>query len=446
MTVPGPDASGRSGVVRWVRSQWATPLHRNAYALVASGGITALLGLLYWSVAARRYSPHELGVQSAVISAMLFLAGLAQLGLIPVVMRFLPVAGSRARSVVVRCYGVSTVVALAGAAIFLVGTPLWSPPLAFMRSSGVWWAAFLVATAATCISALQDGVLTGLRRAKWVPVENGLVSILKILFLVFLAASLPRSGIFASWNIATVLAVICVNGLIFAKVFRGAGGFATSLVGDEFRLRRLIRPALHNHVGNMFSLASLYAMPLIVVFRLGAKPTAYFAIPWAIYGGLQQITTAMSFSLIVEAVADPAKLRSYLRRTLTHAFAVLVPAVVVVVLFASQLLELLGHQYAAHGTDLLRLLALASLPGAALPITLAIARIRNRTSIVMTTQGGAAIATLVLSTALLPTMGIAAVGVSALVTNTAVALLAGSRYLLPAIRMPEPPTPAGRSG
>jgi O-antigen/teichoic acid export membrane protein len=433
-------APERRGVTRllprampWARSEFAQPLHRNAYALVASGGLTSLLGLAYWALAARRYSAHDLGLQSAAISAMLLLAGVAQLGLIPVLMRFLPVAGPRARSLVVRSYSCSTFVALVAAAVFILGTPLWSPPLAFLRSSGAWWAAFLLATAATSISSLQDGALTGMRRAVWVPIENSLVSVAKMLLLVVFAASLPRSGIFASWNIATAFAVVGINGLLFSKVFRGPSSFPADGGDGELLLRRLIRPALHNHVGNMFSLGVVYALPLIVVFRLGAEPTAYFAIPWAIYSaGLQQITTAMSWSLTVEAAATPSNLRPYMRRTLLHAFALLVPAAALVASFAPQLLGLLGPRYAAEGADLLRWLALASLPGAALPMTLALARIRNSTSIVMTTQAATAAVVISLSTVLLPSVGLAAIGISALVTNCAFAVVAGWKYLWPA--------------
>lgn len=464
VTIPGPDGAKRSRLAEpsapagvaperrgstrllprampWARSEFAQPLHRNAYALVASGGLTSVLGLAFWALAARRYSAHDLGLQSAAISAMLLLAGVAQLGLIPVLMRFLPVAGQRARSLVVRSYSCSTFIALVAAAVFILGTPLWSPPLTFLRSSGAWWAAFVLATAATSISSLQDGALTGMRRAVWVPVENSLVSVAKMVLLVAFAASLPRSGIFASWNIATAFAVVGINGLLFSKVFPAPSSFSAAGEDGELLLRRLIRPALHNHVGNMFSLGVVYAMPLIVVFRLGAEPTAYFAIPWAIYSaGLQQITTAMSWSLTVEAAATPGELRPYLRRSLMHSLALLVPAAVLVAALAPQFLELLGPKYAANGGDLLRWLALASLPGAALPMTLALARIRNRTSIVMTTQAATAIVVISLSTALLPSVGLAAVGVSALVTNCVIAVIAVWRYLGPAIGLLEPRT------
>jgi O-antigen/teichoic acid export membrane protein len=267
----------------------------------------------------------------------------------------------------------------------------------------------------------------------WVPIENGLMSITKIVLLVILAVSLPRSGIFASWSIATGLVVVGVNGLMFSKLLHAPTRPGTSLPGDDLRLRQLIRPAVHNQVANVFALAALNAMPLIVVFRLGASPTAFFAIPWAIYVGLQQIASAMSFSLTVEAATTPAKLSSFFRQTLMHAFMVLGPAVAVIVVFAPQLLRLLGPEYAAHGTGLLRWLAAASLPGAVVPMTLALARIKHRTSIVMGTQGLSSVAVIVLSTALLHGLGIAAVGVSTLATNSVVAVVAGWRYLWPVI-------------
>ena len=52
-----------------------TPLYWNGYALILSSGATSGLGMIYWIVAAQAYSAEAVGLNSAMIAAMMFLAG-----------------------------------------------------------------------------------------------------------------------------------------------------------------------------------------------------------------------------------------------------------------------------------------------------------------------------------------------------------------------------------
>ena len=96
-----------------VRGQLATPLVRAGLSLVASAGITSLLGLLYWSLAARRYSPAAIGATAALLAAMEIVAAVANLGLRTALIRFVPALGDRAARVVAVSYGVAGLTALA---------------------------------------------------------------------------------------------------------------------------------------------------------------------------------------------------------------------------------------------------------------------------------------------------------------------------------------------
>ena len=87
-----------------LRSHLNVPLFRDGYALVANEGVTAALGLVYWLVAAHEYSPHTVGVQSAVLSAMLLLAGIGQLSLGALIVRIVPLSQRATARFVLRCY------------------------------------------------------------------------------------------------------------------------------------------------------------------------------------------------------------------------------------------------------------------------------------------------------------------------------------------------------
>ena len=67
---------------------------------------------------------------------------------------------------------------------------------------------FALAVAGWGVFTLQDSVLTALRGVFWVPVENALFGMIKIALLVALAGALPSLGIFISWNLAVIAALI----------------------------------------------------------------------------------------------------------------------------------------------------------------------------------------------------------------------------------------------
>src|SRR4051794_10863101 len=135
-----------AGIARRVLEHVRTPLHRDAYALAASSALTAATGLVYWIVAAHVYSPRAVGLNSVLISSMMFLAGIASLNLPNLVVRFLPEAGRRTRPMLLACYAAAVVVGLVATTVFLLSVEGFAPRLAFLRDSPALWLWFGVST------------------------------------------------------------------------------------------------------------------------------------------------------------------------------------------------------------------------------------------------------------------------------------------------------------
>src|SRR4051794_18638287 len=146
-----------AGVASRLAEHVRTPLHRDAYALWLSSGSTAAAGLVYWIVAANAYRPHALGVNAALISSMMFLAGVASLNLPNIVVRFLPEAGGRTTRLVAYSYAAAAALALVAGGGFLArgggGGP--RPRLPRPRPGpGLWVAPF---TGAGGVVSIPDG-------------------------------------------------------------------------------------------------------------------------------------------------------------------------------------------------------------------------------------------------------------------------------------------------
>src|SRR3954447_16691043 len=111
-----------------------SPLYWNGYALIFSSVASSGLGMVYWIIAARVYSPEAVGLNSAMIAAMMFLAGVSQFNLMSALMRFIPGAGRRTSQLVLGAYTFSMIAAIVAGFIFVSGLDIWSPRLAFVRS------------------------------------------------------------------------------------------------------------------------------------------------------------------------------------------------------------------------------------------------------------------------------------------------------------------------
>jgi O-antigen/teichoic acid export membrane protein len=404
----------------WLGTHTRTPLYRNTYALVAGAAATSGLGLVYWILAARLYDVEDVGLQSVTISTMLFLAGLAELSLNTVLVRFLPVAGAVRNRLIVFSYGTGMTAGVVVALIFVSGVALWSPSLAFLRHDPWWFAGFVFATGLMSVFALQDSVLVGLGRAPWVPIENAAVSVAKIVLLAALA-SLAGAGLFISWNVPAVAAVIAVNLFLYRYLARNRSTRDFGIT-ERLTFSRTARFVAGNYAGSLFVLAATMLLPLLVITRTDTQTAAYFFPCWAIATGLQLIAANATLALVVEAVRDRQNFALHCRRALLQTFALMIPAMIGLLLLAPYVLNLFGDAYADRGTALLRWLAVGAVPNVFVALALAVARATDRSVVVASIQGAACVILLAGAYVLLP-HGLVGVGIANLLSQSVVAIV-----------------------
>jgi hypothetical protein len=346
--------------------------------------------------------------------------------------RFIPVAGRATSRLVAYAYVSTLALAAVVSLIFVLGFNAWSPDNSVLEGGPLFRAWFVCSSMLWGVFALQDGVLTGLRQTAWVPIENTFYGLAKILFLIALATILPEHGIFASWTIPMVLALVPVNLLIFRRLIPRHVATAQDRA-ISITPRQIIQFVMGDYAGSLFVEMSTALLPVIVLSQAGANANAHFYLAWTIAYSLRLVAMNMATSLTVEAAADQTKLGLYSRSMLIHMGRLLLPMIVVVFLGAPYLLRLFGESYAAEGTSLLRLLALAVIPTGINGLYLSIARVQRRMMGVVLVQGSLCALTLSLSIVLLKSMGITGIGLAWLLGQTAVAtvlLLTQLRSLL----------------
>lgn len=406
-----------------------TPLFRNGYALTLSSLGSSLIGMLYWVIAAHKYPPGIVGINSAVISAMMFVAGVAELNLMSALIRFIPTLGRSTKRFVLVCYLAALSVSVIISYIFLVQLPAWSPALQFLGTDTKLAGWFIVSTAAWCIFVLQDSVLTGLRQATWVPVENIVYSLVKIVLMIVFAEMIPALGIFASWSIALIVSIVPTNFYIFFKMIPAHESM--ELKQEVVEPRQIIRFAAADYVGALAWLVSINLMPVIVTTVAGGAANAYFFLSWTIAYALYLVPNSMGSSLVVETAADPQSLGRTSRRVFINVLQMIVPAAAIAAVGAPIILRVFGRSYSTEASTLLRLLALSAIPFTINAVFVSVARTQRRVRAVAATLAPLSMTALILGYLLLRAVGIVGIGISWIVAQTIVAFIVYFTQLLP---------------
>lgn len=390
-----------------IRLLYRTSLYSNAlYLMVATGG-TAVLGFVFWILAARYYSPAEVGLASATIASMGLIASLSRLGLEYGLVRFLHGPEENRRVIINTVLTIGFIFSVIGSFVFLAGLGLWSPAQLFLRQDRWYLAGFVVFTIVTTISPLVDHVFVAHRRAGYMAARGVLSSLVKLPLPVILAGFFASFGIFASWGLGLTA------GLLISLVFflpRAERGFRPVFMIKARVVRSIFGYSFANYAGDLLWSLPGVVFPMMVVNLLGADLNAYYYIAWAIAGVLIMIPTSISTSLFAEGSYEEDKLGVNIRRSLKMVSVTLLPAVLIVLLIGDKILLLYGSDYSAEATPLLRILALATLPLAVNIIYLGIKRVQKDLTTIVVLTMMLTVVTLVVGYALLPRLGINGAG------------------------------------
>ncbi|MFF5843275.1 lipopolysaccharide biosynthesis protein [Streptomyces massasporeus] len=395
-------------------------LFKNAYFLMLSTGVSAVLGLGFWLVAARYYTEEAVGQGSAAIAAMRLLASITATTMIGAVVRFVPRAGRETGRLVWGTYVASSLVVALAAAVFLLTLDAWGASYAPLGTPMA-GAVFVAACVAWALLTLQDGVLTGLRKAEWVPAGNAVFSVGKLALLAVFAGTLPVLGIFVSWAVAIAFSTLPLGWLIFRRLIpRQAEADRDK---EPPKIKDMGRFLAGDSLGALFSLAMINLLPVMVAVRFSAAENGYFYVAYTVGGTMEFMAINMASSLTAHASHDPRQLADGVKGALRRMTLLLVPVVAVLVVFAPYILTPFSPDYAEHGSTVLRLLALGALPRVVVELYIGVLRVQGRTGVLAALQGAMCALVLGCAAVLFTPAGIAGAGWAVLLSMTLIAVV-----------------------
>ena len=272
----------------------ATPLYSNAFYLMLTTVVMALLGFFFWMIVARFYTEAEVGFGSAIISAISLLSIISMVGLNISLVRFLPHT-DKPQDLINSCYTLGSLISLVIAGIFLAGLGFWSPALAFVNQNAIFASAFIVFTILWMLLNMLTFTFIARRRAGFVLLKNTIFAVLRLPLPILFVPFFHTFGIIASWGIAIAVAVVVSIFLFLPKVqdsYKPVPTLNLSLFRDMWRY------SSGNYLANLFMVSPVFILPLMVVNMLGAEQNAYF-LHWLDDGRVAFCHPAGSLSIIV---------------------------------------------------------------------------------------------------------------------------------------------------
>jgi O-antigen/teichoic acid export membrane protein/aminoglycoside phosphotransferase (APT) family kinase protein len=399
---------------------WRAPQHRDGLALVASSGLSSAVGLLYWVLAAQLFPPEVVGVNAVALSSLMLVGGVAHLNMSHALLRFVPVAGTAARRLVLLGYGVAIILSALAGTGFALGALWWAPELVDVAGHGALVAFFAVSCPVWTLFTLQDYVLTAVGKATAVPIENIVFSVLKIALLVVVTLAAVPGGIALSWVIATALIVLLINLWLLVRLLP-AHGVARAEQAVPITAGAIARFVSADYVGALFWQAALMGLPVLVLARLGAEAAAAYNMVWQFGMALYLVPSGMGQSMIAHNAADPGKVDKARRETVRRGLLLVVPAALVLALGGQLVLSMFGTHYTEAGTGALALVALSAVPNVITATTTSTARVRQRRGVQFGVPTSISVLVIGLSWVLMPQLGILAVGLAWLCAQCVVA-------------------------
>lgn len=384
-------------------------LIKNSLYQMATNLSNLILGFFFWVIAARYYTPHDVGTVSAVLSSVFLIAMISSIGFPTALLFYLPRDHKNANNIINSCLSASIAASVVFSLIFLSGLDIWTPSLKPVLGSLELAALFTGVTAASTVSALISGAFIAGRKSSFHMTKETLFGSVKI-FPLPLFAVFGGMGIFLSWGTGLILA-ITLGVILLSRVWKDYSPMFT--FGPI--IKSMAGYSAGNYLAGIFYSLPRLALPIMIVNMLSAESTGFFFIAMTVAGLLYGIPQSISTSFLAES--SEGELWNKVGKAIKFNTALLLPGLLLFALFGKIVLTLFNPSYAQNASTALIVLATASLPMSMVSIFTAVRNAQNRVASVIKINAAIAVITLALSLPLLRSYGIEGAAAAYLAAN-----------------------------
>ncbi|HTB48983.1 MAG TPA: oligosaccharide flippase family protein [Verrucomicrobiae bacterium] len=346
-------------------------LYRNSIFLIANTAALAAFSLGFWAFAARTYSASDVGIVSAIITAVGLLATLSFFGFDYALIKFIP-GSNRAESRTHTALNFTAILSVLSSIVYLALIPILIPKLGFLTSSLWWMLAFGILVIATTWNTITNSIFIAHRRTQYILIASIVFGVIRLPLLYFMK-SYGYNGLLISQIIAMVFGV----GLCFIFM-RAQIGYKYRVNLSKKDLRRMGSYTFGTYVSNVSGGLPTAVLPTMILRILGGPSAAYYYIASMFPGLIYIVLTATSQSFFAEAASDGKQLDQSLRKTARLMCPLVFVGVAALTISGWELLSIFGKAYAERGYWMLFFFSITALPKIASYLFSTVLRVHGR--------------------------------------------------------------------
>lgn len=306
------------------------PLYKNSFYIMVTSLLTAFVGFIFWIIAAKLYPSEDVGIATALISAMNLIFFISIMGFDQSIIRFFPeIDKSKVFSTALTVTVISTTVF---SIIFILGMNIWSPELNILKN---YFALFIIFVLANALTYLMGISFIATREGRYYFLQGLLVDS-RIIFLPFLIF-FGSLGIFSSVGLSYIVSLIFSIYILFKLGIRYVG------VDKKF-FRESLHFSAGNYINSLLMTVPGQLLTILVLNILGPSNAAYYYIAFTIASILFLVPYSLSTSLFIEG-SHGEPLRENTIKALVLSFLILIPSVIILIFFGEQFLGFIGSAY-----------------------------------------------------------------------------------------------------
>ena len=401
-------------MIKRLKAKLNDELYKNAIYLMISTVILTGFGFFFWTINARLFSSHDIGIATTIISAFSLIVSLSSFGLGTALIRFLPSSNIKNRKIN-SAFSISILLSIVIATIFLYFLNYLAPKLIFIKENIYFSIIFIIGVVFAVLFNLVESVFIAYKSGKYVLLKNLIYSSLKLIF-PFLFIGLLAYGIFLSWVVSLTIAFIIGFSILISKF-----SYKPQLVIYDSIIKKIFSFSLGNHLSNLIRTIPNFIIPLLITNLLNPKDTAYYYMAINIAGLLFVIPNAISSSLLSKASENEKELNIVLKRSIKFTSFLLIPGILVFLFFDKYLLLLFGREYSNNAVLVLNLLVLSSIFLAASSLYSTYLNIKKKVKRLVFVNFIISLVTIILVYSLLP-LGLYGIGLGYLIGQSLILL------------------------
>ena len=330
-------------------------LFTNAGYLVGIETINSIIGFLFWTLAARMYSPENLGFASAVLSSIAIVSMIASFGTGNGLIRFLPSSVSPNR-MLNSLFLFNALAACLVGTFYLVGLPIWSASLANFRENILQVVGFVIYCLVITLNSSLRMTFLALRRAKYAFRQAVISNSFRLILVILLTG-------FAVWGIiGSLFFAVLITALISFLVFlpRAFPSYRPILIFSWTDLSSILPYSFGIYIASLMIQAPARLFPIIALESIGSASAAHVHITFLVGGMLVTPGMGLATSAFVESSNNPQESASIFSKAALTGLAITLLGSIILIFVSPWLLLLFGVSYSIAGTELLRWLSVTA--------------------------------------------------------------------------------------